>query len=665
MTLLPRKPMSTFLRLIPLSLGLSLFTSVSEAQDTSVVQLDTVLVSASKAPPGAAPVAQAVTVITGSELRAAGITRVSEALRYVPGAAVTGSGAVGAVTALFLRGGESRYTKVLLDGVAVNAVGGYFDFSHLTTDNVDRIEIVRGPGSVVYGADAMTGVVHIFTRKGDGKTSMEAEVRGGSYRTLDASLSALGGTNRLNYSLGSARYSTDGILPFNNEYTNTTLSGSARFEPAAATRLDLSARLGSARYHYPTDFQGFVEDSNSFRDQRRFTIGLDASHRLSERVELRVLAGSNRVGDLTDDVEAPSAFTGGDEDIHTKYRVRTHRESGEFRGSIGLPGALLTTGVEYVRETERSVASEGPVGGTQRESSAFSGTRETRVGFAEVAGAASRLEYTVSGRLDRPSDFGAFRTYRLGLASRRGGFRFRAAAATAFNAPSFSQLLPTEFTVGSPDLDPERAQALEAGVDWSAADDRLRVGLTRFDQRFLDLIQFVGGGPPQFLGSYANLAEARSRGWEVDMRSAPFPGWIVAASFTELKAVVSRLDERYDGSLEAGQPLIRRPRRQAAAKLTYAGWNRGGMTVAARYVGARPDLDFREFPSPMVELPAYTVIDMSASVRLLGSTGGDELSLTARMENLFDKRYEEVLYYESPGRTLLIGARAGIRRFTR
>ena len=662
MKLSPLKPMPISPRLVSLVPALLLVTSVSTAQDTSVVQLDTVLVSASKAPPGSAPIAQAVTVITAGELRAAGITRVSEALRFVPGAAVTGSGAVGSVTALFLRGGESRYTKVLIDGVAVNAVGGYFDFSHLTTDNVDRIEIVRGPGSVVYGADAMTGVVHIFTRSGEGAPSLEAEVRGGSHGTRELSAAVLGAGDRLQYTLGAARFTTDGILPFNNEYANTTVSGSARFAPGVRTRLDLSVRLGSARYHYPTDFLGFVEDSNSFRDQRRFTLGLDASHRVADRVELRVLAGTNRVTDLTDDIEPPPPFNGGEEDIHTKYRVRTHRESGEARASIDIPGALLTTGVEYVRETERTVTSEAPVGGAQRETSAFSGTRETRVGFAELAGAAARLEYTISGRVDRPSDFGSFGTYRVGLASRWRAVRFRAAAATAFNAPSFSQLLPTAFTAGSPELEAERVRAVEGGLDVSAAGGQLRIGLTRFEQRFLDLIQFVGGGPPDFVGSFANLAEARSRGWEADVRSTPLAGWVASVSYTWLNAAITRLDERYEGSLEPGQPLIRRPRRQGVATLTYAGWDRGSMTVAARYVGVRPDLDFREFPSPLVELPAYTVGDVSASMRLLGAPGDGELSLTARVENLFDRRYEEVLYYEAPGRTLLLGIRAGLRR---
>src|SRR5205823_5874878 len=135
------------------------------AQSPDTAQLRTVVVSASKVPRPAASLSQAVTVLSGDDLRARGIARVSDALREVPGASLVQSGSFGALTSLFLRGGESRYTKVLIDGVAVNAAGGFFDFSHLTTDNIDRIEIVRGPASVLYGADAATGVVQIFTRR--------------------------------------------------------------------------------------------------------------------------------------------------------------------------------------------------------------------------------------------------------------------------------------------------------------------------------------------------------------------------------------------------------------------------------------------------------------------------------------------------------------------
>src|SRR4051812_28299999 len=166
----------------------------AEAQSPDTGRLGTVVVSASKVPRPADALTQAVTVLSGDDLRARGVTRVTDALREVPGAMLVQSGSYGALTSLFLRGGESRYTKVLIDGVPVNAPGGSFDFSHLTTDNIDRIEIVRGPASVLYGADAVTGVVQIFTRHGASAPSASLSARGGTYRTLDFDGETLGAT---------------------------------------------------------------------------------------------------------------------------------------------------------------------------------------------------------------------------------------------------------------------------------------------------------------------------------------------------------------------------------------------------------------------------------------------------------------------------------------
>jgi vitamin B12 transporter len=629
-----------------------------QSQDSIAVRLDTVVVSASKSAPTDAPLVQAATVITGAELRAAGVQRVADALRLVPGATVVGTGAIGSVASLFLRGGESRYTKVLIDGVAVNSVGGYFDFSHLTTHNVERIEIVRGAASVVHGADAMTGVVNIITRRGEVAAAAELEARAGSYGTRDIATSLSGARQRVRYSLAAARHSTDGILPFNNQYRNGTVSAAFGFSPAAATTLNLSTRYGTARFHYPTDFQGFVEDSNSFRDQRRLTVGLDAVHRLSGALELRAFAGANGVTDITEDVDPPPQWESGTDDIHSRFRSRTERRNAELRASWRLPvPAVLTAGIEYVREAERNASSEAPAGTTLITTSSFAGRRDTRVGFAEFSGG-QRLEYTVSVRADQSSDFGTFSTYRLGLGSAIGPFRMRASAGTAFNAPAFSQLLATDWTVASPDLVPERSRSLEAGLDWRAAGGRLRVELTRYDQRFLDLIQFVSGPPPDFLGSYANLARARADGWELEARAIPLQGLALSASYVWLDARVDRLDPRYEGPLEPGQPLVRRPPRSASASATYSGWDGGSISAAVRYVGSRPDLDFREFPSPLVDLPSHVVADVAGTVRLFGRGDSGTLALTIRAENLFSHRYQEVLYYYAPGRTILVGGRA-------
>src|SRR5437764_6699690 len=179
-----------------------------QAQDTA--RLGTVVVSATKVRQAASMLSQAVTVISGDDLRARGVTRVSDALREVPGASLVQSGSFGAITSLFLRGGESRYTKVLIDGVPVNSPGGSFDFSHLTTDNIDRIEIVRGPASVLYGADAVTGIVQIFTRRGTDDKRLSLGARGGTYHSVDVDADAGGATGLGRISAAAAQHSTDG-----------------------------------------------------------------------------------------------------------------------------------------------------------------------------------------------------------------------------------------------------------------------------------------------------------------------------------------------------------------------------------------------------------------------------------------------------------------------
>src|SRR4051812_37916600 len=174
---------------------LTLSSRDAEAQSPDTGRLGTVVVSASKVPRPADALTQAVTVISGDDLRARGVVRVSDALREVPGAMLVQSGSYGAITSLFLCGGESRYNKMLIDGVPVDAVGGAVDFSHLTTDNIDRIEIVRGPASVLYGADAVTGIVQIFPRRGDDRRKLSLAARGGTYHSFDIDGDASGSSS--------------------------------------------------------------------------------------------------------------------------------------------------------------------------------------------------------------------------------------------------------------------------------------------------------------------------------------------------------------------------------------------------------------------------------------------------------------------------------------
>src|SRR5882762_6627699 len=195
---------------------------VQQPQDTVV--LKPVVVTATRVSVRADVVASAVTVLRGSDLVAQGIRTVAQALKTVPGAYVVETGSFGGQTSLFMRGGQSDYTKVLLDGVPLNQAGGAIDLAHLTTDNVDRIEIVRGPVSVLYGTDAVTGVIQVFTRSGQGAAQLGADVRGGTYGSTEGAVDITGGTQTIGYSARVSRFSSDGLYPYNNHYRNSVVS---------------------------------------------------------------------------------------------------------------------------------------------------------------------------------------------------------------------------------------------------------------------------------------------------------------------------------------------------------------------------------------------------------------------------------------------------------
>lgn len=654
-----RKLLINGVRLAASSLLIVPSTAIAQTGDTTT--LGTIVVSATKTPSTRAAATQAVTVITGDDLRARGVARVSDALREVPGASIVQNGSFGSVSTLFMRGGESRYTKILVDGVAVNASGGFFDLSHLTTDNIDRIEIVRGPAGVVYGADAVSGIVQIFTRQGRGPARVGANVRAGTYGTIDGGVDISGSAGVARYSAGAAQHVTDGIIPFNNQYYNGTLSASAGITPRADTDLAASARYTTAEFHYPTDFTGAPVDSNAYRVQHRLTVGLDASTRISRAVTARILLGSNGVSDLTEDISIPF---GPPEPppapVNYALASRSYRRAVEARLLFELPrSSTLNIGAEYMRERERSVNSEGPVGAPTIPSSEFVALRSNRALYAEVLGQiAERASYVLSSRLDDNSDYDAVATHRIGTSlSLAASTRVRGSWSTAFNAPAFNQLRPTLYTAGSPDLDPERTRSYEFGIEQSLFSGALRVTADYFNQRFGDLIQYVAGGPPAFLGSYANLTAAESNGYDVELAISPGSDFSANASYTYAAPRVTELSPSYGGDLVVGQALIRRARRTGAAVVRYRRTGIGSISATASYVGPRPDIDFTQFPSPVVNLAPYTKLDLAGSVDVLRGRIAAALALTARVENVFGKRYEDVLNFAAPGRVILIGAR--------
>jgi vitamin B12 transporter len=639
------------------ALSLALSTHILAQETDTATRLGTVVVSASKVPQPAGSLTQAVTVLKGDDLRARGVTRVVDALREVPGAMLVQNGSYGSATSLFLRGGESRYTKVLIDGVPINSSGGNVDLSNLTTDNIDRIEIVRGPASVLYGADAVSGIVQIFTRKAVGDSRASIGMRGGTYRSFDADADASLGNSVAGISLGAAHHSTSGVLAFNNAYRNGTLSSALSLARGVAGDATFTGRYTSAEFHFPTDFAGRVVDTNSYSTEHRLTVGLDARRNVSEFAQVHFLAGANEVSNLSEDIATPA---GTSQPLHSAFRSRGSRRTAETRASVFLPGAAtLTVGASYERQTERSTNGAGSVGGQLTPTDSFDAARTDAAYYSELLGNPTDwVSYSLSGRMDDNSDYRRAGTYRVGLAlGDVHTLRLRASTSSAFNAPAFSQLRPTLYTVGSPGLKPERAKSSEIGMTTGLNTGWVQLNLNYFTQRFADLIQYIDGPPPDFKGSYANLTGATSDGYEAQVDLFPANDLRASASFTVVKPRITDIAQSYQGRDAVGDALIRRPSHSGSAVVSYVRPCGGSLGVALSFVGARPDIDFTQFPSPRVTLPAYTKIDLSGDLPLAVVDSG-RITLNARIENLLNKHYEDVLNFPTPGRTLLVGARA-------
>ncbi|MDB4912274.1 MAG: TonB-dependent receptor, partial [Gemmatimonadetes bacterium] len=264
--------------------------SLARAQATTLdtATLKPVVITATRLPSAAGAATLSTTVVSGDDIRARGVATVLEALRETPSVAVVQGGSFGQQTSIFVRGGQSNYTQVLVDGVVVNDPGGAIDFANLTTDNIDRIEIVRGPASVLYGANAVTGVIQIFTRRGHGPVQLSAWGRGGTYGTREGEVSALGGDDRVSYSLSAAQHNTDGIYAVNSAARNGTYSGQLRLSPDARSDIALTLRYIDAGAHIATNSNGVPNDSNQTHTERRFLGSLDAGRFLTSRLEARV-----------------------------------------------------------------------------------------------------------------------------------------------------------------------------------------------------------------------------------------------------------------------------------------------------------------------------------------------------------------------------------------
>ena len=628
-------------------------TSAQEVPDTTTLR--PVVITATRVPVDRRVAPATVTVLQGESLRARGVATVADALASVPGMAIVRSGSFGATTALFARGGESDYVKVLIDGVPVNSPGGGFDFASLTTDNIDRIEVVRGPASVVYGSDAVTGVVQLFTRRGDGPVGGFADVRGGSFGTVEGTLGLNGGSATVQYSLAGAARESDGIYAFNNAYRNRAASGRVSFVPSFGA-IDFTARHTDATYHFPTNGSGAVVDSNAVRRDQRTSVGLEFARHLTPTIELRVFGAASRFdGASSNQPDSPGDSTG----FYGEDDVRTERRSADVRADF-RPTSRATFSIGATVEREQvGQTSESRFASFPATSSTFDAHRTNEAVYAQLIGALGRrVTLTASGRVDENATYGAFVTGRGSVAwDITSTTNVRAALGNAFKAPAFEEAFSSAFTIGNPDLDPERTMSWEVALERRVG-DRLGVSATYFDQRFRDLIQYVdGNASTDFRGTNENLGAAIARGVEVEARAPRLGAFDLGASWTVLETRVTDAGNGAFGTFVNGERLLRRPGVMATFDAGYRASSASRLGVAVRFIGARDDRDFDN--QERVTLGSYTLLDLSGEFALRDlSARLAPLTLTARVENALDREYSPAFGFLAPGRTVLLGLRA-------
>lgn len=596
--------------------------------------------------------------LSGDSLRASGLLLVSDALRDLPGVHLLAGGSDGAVTSLFVRGGESDYVRVLVDGITLNEAGGAFDFAGLSLANVDRIEVVQGPGSVVHGSGAMTGVIHIVTRSGR-MPGGHASMGGGAFGRKDGSIAIRGGGTRLGWSAGADGMLSDGRYPVNSEFANFNASGRLDLLLTTGTGLVVTGRFGRHQYNFPTDGSGMVSDSNQFTVGGLGAGGVTLTHRVSPGLAAVVRAtGTVNALRFDDAPDSPGDTSG--------FAFTAERHSRSVRGGLdGFVRAALPAGVRVIGGLGLEVESFRSSGSYQSnfgdgtvtdDEGRLRATRRTLGLYSEiVAPLAPALRAGAGARLDINSAFGLLPTLRADIRLQPAAVTVvRVAAGLAFKSPTFGEnFAETPFEVGDPQLDPERALSVDGSLSHEFWNGQVAIAVTGYVQRFRDLIQytFQGEGFP----TYVNLGGAIANGADVTARFSPLPVLTIGAAQSLLHTSVTKSAEGGLAGAEVGTRLLRRPSATTRAWLEYR--PRPGTLAGARVTrtGARDDFDFGSFPFERVTLPSVATVDLYGSA-LVARFGAATLHLDARMANMFDAQFESIAGFPAAGRAFRAGA---------
>ncbi len=659
--------------------------SPSMAQEKAT--LEEVVVSATRTEVPIDELGVSASLVTAKEMEARRATDVLEVLRDLAGIHVVQSGARGSLTELYLRGGESNFTMVMIDGMQVNEAGGGFDFSSLTTDNIERIEIIRGPQSALYGSDAIGGVINIITRKGQGPPTLRFSTAHGTHsengRYLgEQKLSLAGGNEWLGYSLAYGRIDDHGILGINNEYWNNLFSGRVDVYPHEKVDMTLTARMSDNRLGIPTEnggdrpdrvFPGL--DPDQFQQRRDVVAGLRSRVELLPWWEHCVSFGVHRLDQSFEDPPNPtsSAF---DAAPGSKTKSLETRTTFDYHMNIRYPRegsvrSTLTVGYEYERESldlsSLSTIRFGPLPWGAWISASEQDAQRTNAAYylQEQLSLFDRLHLAAGFRVEDNSSFGTDVNPRGSLAYeiKETGTKLRGAIGTGIKEPTFLENFGGFGTVGNPGLAPEESFSWEVGVDQRIWGRKAQVGLTYFQNRYDNLIAYVYVPPPG-ISTFQNIQAAKAWGVEFDLRVRPGYGLTLGGTYTFLDTEVT--DDGGLGNLffAKGEKLLRRPNHSGSLYVDWS-WRDLKVRLNGSYVGKRDDTFFTAAPGPWgfytytnqrLVNDGYFLLNLAASYAFRLERGLlKEIKVFAKGRNILDERYEETMGYSSPRISALAG----------
>ncbi len=620
-----------------------LSTMPSFAQDTQDTAdqvpryiLDTVVVTGNKIETPLRQVSSSIAVITAEDMARSGQTTVAEVLRDVGGLSVAQTGGTGTNASVFLRGAESAYTLFLIDGVEVNdpmSPGRGYSPAHLTVDQVERIEVLYGSQSTLYGSDAIAGVVNIITKRGEGPPKIGATIEGGALGTFRSRAGLSGGTADYRYALDGSFLNTKGISANalgnmeEDGYRNTTLGGRFGATPSAGASVDLTVRYTDGRADIDNGTGPNGDDPNRINTSRQLFIRPSATLELwSQRWKQTLgysLVDHSREDDNPVDANQETAS-------NSTFDARLHKV--DWQNTLVLAeGNTVVFGAETESEQGES-ESQGPYPSRFERQTA----RMTGVYLQELLQYGDALFAAAGVRIDHHDRFGSEVTYNLApnIFLEETGTRIKGAYGTGYKAPSLFQLYSS---FGDSTLQAGSSKSWEAGIEQYLAGQRLAAGVTYFDNTYDNMV-----GWDSETSSYKNVFKATARGMELNGRYAGTAG-------TSLRAYYTFTDSK---DHESDEQLLRRPRHSGGIVLDQRVRPGIDLNLSYRFSGERRDNDFSTWPATPVTLDGYGIVNVAANWKITPN-----IQLFGRIDNLLDAEYEEILGYGTVGITGYLGIR--------